>query len=61
MTLEQVFKYFGSPAETARALGVTIQAVSAWQNKFGYVPEGRQWQIQAMTRGKLKAETPEKA
>lgn len=52
MTPHQVFQYFGGKAETARALGITYQAVDKWET----VPRGRQFEIQHITNGKLKAE-----
>lgn len=54
MTIKQVIKHYGSIAETAAALGVTYQAVQQWVTN-GKVPEGRQWQIETLTKGKLKA------
>ena len=51
MTVEQVIQHFGGVSQTARALGISYQAVAQWTS----VPEGRQWQIQALTNGQLKA------
>lgn len=54
MTVTQVIEHFGSVSEVSRKLRVTYQAVQHWKN-HDEVPEGRQWQIQALTKGKLKA------
>lgn len=60
MTLEQVLEHFGiRSGDLAKKLGVTAGAVSQW--KATGVPQGRQWQIEAMTGGKLKADRPVKA
>lgn len=54
MTFNQVIRHFGGISQTANALGVSYQAVFQWrENK--HIPQGRQWQIQALTGGKLKA------
>lgn len=55
MTVDQVLKHFGGKSETARALDISYQAVNQWEDN-GYVPEGRQWEIQALTDGHLVAE-----
>ena len=39
----------------ARALGVDRASVAEWREK---IPEGRQYQIQIATGGKLKADKP---
>lgn len=55
MTVEQVLERFGGIAGTARALKISYQAVQQWADK-GVVPEGRQWQIHALTNGELPVE-----
>jgi len=55
MTVNQVLDHFGGINKTAKALGISYQAVRQWVDK-GEVPEGREWQIQALTKGKLKAD-----
>lgn len=52
MKTKDAVKFFGSKAALARALGVERQAVTNWGDT---VPEGRQYQIEVITRGKLKA------
>lgn len=47
-----IVAHFGSVAETAQALGCTTQAVYYWRTR---IPRGRALQIEAITRGKLKA------
>lgn len=53
--IEQVIEHFGGVTKTARALGVTSQAVSQWR-AAGMVPEMRAYQIELKTKGKFKAE-----
>lgn len=51
MTREDAITHFGTVKALASALGITHQAVYDWGEE---IPEGRQWQIQAITKGKLK-------
>ena len=53
MKTQDAIKYFGTASRLARALGIERQAVSAWGEK---IPSGRQFQIEVITKGKLKAE-----
>lgn len=53
MTPQQVIEYFETQEKTAKALGVTQQSVAAWV-KFGEVPKLRQYQIEKVTKGKLR-------
>ena len=46
---------FGSEAELARQLGISPQAIYQWGE---YPPIDRQYQIQALTKNKLKATQP---
>jgi hypothetical protein len=55
VTVEEVIEHFGSIRKTAEAVGVEFQAVSNWKQK-GFVPEGRQWQIQALSVGQLRVD-----
>ena len=57
MKLSEAVAIFGTEAELARKLGIKPQAVYQWGDK---VPMRRQYQIQLMTKGKLKAD-PEAA
>jgi hypothetical protein len=45
--------FYGSRRKLAEALGVTVAAVSLWGDT---VPELRQYQLEVLTRGKLKAQ-----
>jgi len=45
-------RFFGSKAELARALGIKRQAITSWRDR---VPLARQYQIEQLTGGKLKA------
>lgn len=60
MTVNQVLEHYGGVAETARALGITYQAVQQWVDKNA-VPVGRQWEIQAKSQGALTADQPQSA
>ncbi|ATB63298.1 Cro/CI family transcriptional regulator [Pseudomonas mosselii] len=51
MTKSQAIQHFGSISALAKALGVTYEAVRQWSD----VPELRQYQIERITRGVLKA------
>lgn len=53
MRKSDVIEYFGSVSAVANALELTTQAVSMWPE---IVPRNRQWQIDVLTEGKLKAE-----
>lgn len=44
--------HFGSAAELARKLEITEAAVSKWGDN---IPQGRAYQIEVLTAGKLKA------
>ena len=52
MKVHEVIKYYGTKRKVADVLGVRYQAVQNWE-VAGFVPEGRQWQIQALTAGML--------
>ncbi|MBB3142794.1 Cro/CI family transcriptional regulator [Halomonas organivorans] len=54
MKKSDVIAHFGSVSATAEALGITTQAVSLWADT---VPMGRQWQIENITGGALRADT----
>ena len=52
MTKQQVIEHYGSMYATAKALGISHQAVQKWGE---YPPAMRQFQLEIMTDGKLKA------
>ena len=54
MTIDQVITHFGGISEISKALGISYQAVQQWVDK-GEIPEGRRWQIQVLTEGKMSA------
>ncbi|WP_129138816.1 Cro/CI family transcriptional regulator [Modicisalibacter coralii] len=56
MRKADVIHFFGSVGAVATALGITSQAVSLWPET---VPLGRQFQLEKMTEGRLKADTPQ--
>ena len=55
MTPQEAIAFFGSQKKLAAALDLFPQAIRHWtlHNK---IPLGRQYQIQAMSYGKLKAD-----
>ena len=53
MKTKDAQEYYGSRRKLAEALGVTVAAVSLWGDT---VPELRQYQLEVLTRGKLKAQ-----
>jgi hypothetical protein len=55
MTPQDVIAHFGTQVKTAQALGIKQSSIAGWIKK-GEVPEGRQYQIQLLTGGKLQAE-----
>ncbi len=58
MTPQQIESYFGSKPEIAKVLGCSLASVYEWFDEDRGVPEGRQYQIELATKGKLKAEKP---
>lgn len=57
MTKTQAIKHFGSVSALAKAINVTYEAVRQW----AVVPELRQYQIERITQGALKAEPENQA
>ena len=57
MTKTQAIKHFGSVSALAKAINVTYEAVRQWSD----VPELRQYQIERITQGALKAEPANQA
>ena len=53
MDVTNLVQHFGSQAAAARAVGVSAQLMSAWK-KHG-IPKGRQYEIQILTGGHLRA------
>jgi len=53
MKTEAAAEFFGSKKKLAEALGITPSAVTMWGEE---VPELRQYQIERLTRGKVKSE-----
>lgn len=54
MNIQDLISHFGSQAAIAKALGTSDQVVSAWKSK-NRIPLGRQYEIQILTAGKLRA------
>ncbi len=57
MKKKDVLKYFGNSVQTAKALGITKQAVHYWPDE---IPLGRACEIELLTNGALKAKRPKK-
>lgn len=55
MTLKQALKHFRTQTRLADALGISQAAVAQWGQR-GYIPPVRQYQIQVVSRGKLRAD-----
>lgn len=55
MRKQDVIHHFGSVGAVAAALGITSQAVSMWPEA---VPLMRQYEIERLTDGQLRAYTP---
>lgn len=53
MLKSDVIAFFGSAAATGRALGITKGAVSNWP---AIVPRGSAYQVEVVTRGKLRVD-----
>lgn len=52
MTKKEAVDHFGTATALAKALGITLEAVSQWQD----VPMRRQYEIERLTNGELKAD-----
>lgn len=57
MTPTELISFFKTQARAARALGCAQSTISEWVDN-GHVPDGRQYQAQIATGGKLKADRP---
>ena len=57
MKPKDVINHFGSQTEAAKELRVSQPAIAKWVAN-GKVPELRQYQIEKITKGKLKCESP---
>ena len=55
MKIEQAVKFYGGKKKLATALNVSPSAVSHWV-EANEIPEGQQYKLQAITKGKLKAD-----
>jgi hypothetical protein len=52
MTKAEVIAHYGGAREVAGVLGIAVSAVHQWKS----VPMGRQYQLELLTKGRLKAE-----
>jgi DNA-binding transcriptional regulator YdaS (Cro superfamily) len=55
MTKEQAIRHYGTQAALARALGIHRAAINGWGEQ---IPLGRQYQLEVLTQGVLKADRP---
>lgn len=53
MKKQDALNHFGGVVELAKALGCKPQAISQWGET---IPQGRAYQIEVLTGGKLKAD-----
>ncbi|MGN5061415.1 Cro/CI family transcriptional regulator [Aeromonas sp. 6P] len=53
MKKADAINYFGSAAELAKKLNISEAAISQWGET---IPQGRAYQIEVLTGGKLKAD-----
>jgi len=51
--LDKAIKHFGTASKMARALGIKPQAIYQWDGK---IPRLRAFEIERVTKGKLKAD-----
>lgn len=49
---DEVIAHFGSKNNLSKALGISRPAVARWKD---YIPKGRAYQIEVLTKGKFKA------
>lgn len=57
MTPQQLIEHFHTQSNAAKALGCAQSTVAEWCAE-GVIPEGRQYQIELATGGKLVADKP---
>jgi DNA-binding transcriptional regulator YdaS (Cro superfamily) len=60
MSPDAAIQHFGSQTALAKAVGVVQPTVSGWRTD-GKIPEPRQFQIEVLTHGKLKADREARA
>ncbi|MCO2058735.1 Cro/Cl family transcriptional regulator [Pseudomonas aeruginosa] len=53
MNMNEAIQHFGSKKKLAEALGIRPSAVTQWGDS---IPVGRQYQLQVISKNKLKAE-----
>lgn len=57
MKIQDVITRFGSQAEIARAVGLNRATIAEWFTS-GKIPLCRQYQLELLTSGELKADLP---
>lgn len=55
MTLQELYRHYGSPSEARLAINVSRACFSMWRNR-GYIPALAQMRIERLTQGALIAE-----
>lgn len=53
MNMKEAIQHFGSKKKLAEALGIRPSAVTQWGES---IPVGRQYQLQVISKNKLKAD-----
>ena len=60
MNYDDLIKHYGTQVAIAKALGIKSPSIAEWKAK-GEIPEVRQYQIEVLTKGKLKASRQERS
>lgn len=58
MTPQQALEHFKTQAELARVCGCKQPSVAEWFEEGGKIPDGRQYQLELASNGRLKADKP---
>lgn len=58
MTPQEALAHYKTQSEIARVCGCKPPSVAEWFEEGGQIPEGRQYQLELASGGKLKAHKP---
>ena len=59
MTIDDAIKHYGTPGKLAAAINVNPAAISNWKRRGNVIPASTQYQLQVLTKGRLKADQPD--
>lgn len=59
MTIDDAIKHFGGLRELAEKLGIEPEAIHNWKRRGNVIPKGAQFQIQVLSKNRLKADVEE--